>query len=143
VSVQLSHMSSTLSYENCPLSCKWSHVCLPKDAWSSSLPLRLNTGTRLLSAQPSWLSLNQIMSFICTAPTFVEVVPHVPLHLARGFIHLFCDSTQAHACGRPASWLSLRSGPTCAASFRSWDSFIFLVTQYKHTLVVAQPLGCL
>jgi hypothetical protein len=33
-----------------------------------------------------------------------------------------------------------KSGPTCASSFRSWDSFIFLVTQYK--LVVAQPLSC-
>jgi hypothetical protein len=49
------------------------------------------------------------MSFMCTASTFVEVVPRVPLHLARGFIHLSRGSIQAHACGRPASWLSLRT----------------------------------
>jgi hypothetical protein len=47
------------------------------------------------------------MSFMCTLSTFVEVVPRVPLHLARGFILFLCDSIQAHACGRPASRLSL------------------------------------
>jgi hypothetical protein len=35
----------------------------------------------LVVAQPSWLSLT--------------------------FIHLSCESIPAHACGRPASWLSL------------------------------------
>ena len=51
------------------------------------------------------------MSFMCTASTFVEVVPRVPLHLARGFIHLSRDSIQAHGCGRPASWLPLTTSP--------------------------------
>jgi len=56
------------------------------------------------------------MSFMCTASTFVEVVRRVPLHLARGFIHLSCDSIQAHACGRPASWLSLTCCPSTEQS---------------------------
>jgi hypothetical protein len=44
------------------------------------------------------------MSFLRNVCTFVEVVPRVPLHLARGFIHLSCGSTQACACGLSASW---------------------------------------
>ena len=35
------------------------------------------------------------MSFMCTVSTFVEVVPRVPLHLARGSILFLCDSIQA------------------------------------------------
>jgi hypothetical protein len=35
------------------------------------------------------------------------------------------------------------SDSTSASSLGSWDSSIFSVTHHKHTLVVAQPLGCL